>query len=165
MKSLDFCANNSRDLIFTPDNDVHSDLIDWVDHINKFPNISSANTVVVGGKDRMYNCISWSLGITDRWVWPGYNYESSIKSFHRLFKDQGFHICDGGTFLPGVEKVCLYTKENDPTHAARQFNHDLWTSKLGSEELVIHDGLMPVSGPFYGLPTLFFARQSRPSVV
>ena len=37
-----------------------------------FPNLDVDNAVVTGEVSTVYNCISWTVGVTDRWLWPGY---------------------------------------------------------------------------------------------
>jgi hypothetical protein len=36
-----------------------------------FPNLNVDNAVVSGEATNVYNCIAWTLGITDAWIWPG----------------------------------------------------------------------------------------------
>ena len=42
-----------------------------------FPSPNVDQAVVTGERSPVYNCISWTVGITDRWLWPG----SSIADF------------------------------------------------------------------------------------
>jgi hypothetical protein len=146
--------NNSKEYIFTPDNNIDDDLNFRTNHLVDFPNINSSNTVVVNERVPTYNCIAWSLGIGG-WKWPQ---PDNIQGFIDLFYIWGFVKCDNGELEPGIEKICLYCYHDEPKHAARQLTNGLWSSKLGSEELIVHDGLFVVEGEFYGYPTLFFSK-------
>lgn len=37
-----------------------------------FPNLDVDCAVVTGEVSPVYNCVSWTVGVTDRWLWPGY---------------------------------------------------------------------------------------------
>jgi len=36
-----------------------------------FPNLNVTGPIVTGNASSVYNCISWTVGITNRWLWPG----------------------------------------------------------------------------------------------
>src|SRR5205085_4025122 len=70
-----------------------------------FPNLGSNYEVMAPGTAR-YNCIAWSLGITDSWVWPGFN----VADFDKLDAKYGYRRLKTLDFSlqPGVKKIVLY---------------------------------------------------------
>src|SRR5262249_41684146 len=55
-----------------------------------FPNLLS-NYEVLGpsikeGAPGCYNCIAWSVGISDKWVWPG----NKLADFDQLYRTHGY---------------------------------------------------------------------------
>lgn len=125
---------------------------------------------------KTYNCIAWSLGITDRWVWPG----QSMIAFDELYAKHGYkRLTTRDTGLKaGYEKVVLYGKHEAvqlkgadgkareealfvATHAAKQEADGTWTSKLGGLALIKHPRPEAVSGEGYGDPIAVYARKKR----
>ncbi len=97
-----------------------------------------------------YNCIAWAAGDTRRWWWPDRNFtsywplsiprEETIDAFIAVFNTLGYDRCEDASLEPNYEKIAIFCKHgNMPTHAARQLNSGLWTSKLGKEIDVEHD--------------------------
>ena len=106
-----------------------------------------------------YNCFAWALGDDSRWIDPTADYaqrtadvsnESSINSVVGLFRSAGYELCDDGSLEDGYEKVAIYVKDGEPTHAARQLENGRWTSKLGKYEDIEHDSLEALNGDGYG---------------
>jgi hypothetical protein len=58
-----------------------------------FANLDVDRAVVTGGASTVYNCISWTVGITNRWLWPG----NSLANFDTFYG--GFHE---GKSRPGL---------------------------------------------------------------
>jgi hypothetical protein len=54
-----------------------------------FPGLDVNSAVVTGAPSTVYNCISWTLGFSDRWLWPG----NSLADF-----DTGSGGCDEGKY-------------------------------------------------------------------
>ena len=63
---------------------------------------------------------------------------------------------------PEVEKVALYARAGEPTHAARQLSSGRWTSKLGPEEDLEHS-LEGLAGPAYGVVVQILKRPIPPT--
>jgi len=122
---------------------------------------------------KTYNCIAWSLGITDEWVWPG----ESVKAFDGLYAGRGYKRLAARDYgpEPGVEKVVLFGTLKDvrlktadgksreevmvvATHAARQEADGTWTSKLGGLARIRHRTPEAVAGGTYGDPVAVYAR-------
>src|SRR5262249_40091683 len=120
-----------------------------------FPRLLT-NYEVLGPANRQkkFNCISWSIGITERWVWPG----GKVADFDRLYASHGYQRATNLDFSlqPGVHKLALYGHPRGGTiactHAARQEADGTWTSKLGPLALIRHLTLEDLNGPSYGEP-------------
>src|SRR5262249_35669396 len=72
-----------------------------------FPNLLSNYEVLDHStKHYSYNCIAWSIGITDRWVWPG----AKMSDFDRLYGSHGYErVSDMDmTVKRDVHKLVLY---------------------------------------------------------
>jgi hypothetical protein len=127
------------------------------------PNLLT-NYEVLGpsSEKRTYNCISWSLGITDRWLWPG----EQLEEFDRLFAKHGYRRASDLDFRvkKGVVKIALYGVVNEDgtvkcTHAAKQEANGTWTSKLGRLALIRHLRPDDVNGPSYGEPVAIYVKR------
>jgi len=76
----------------------------------------------------------------------------------------GYEPCLDGTLEPGFEKIVIYVLSGTPTHAARQLNSGLWTSKLGQQVDVEHDTPEAIVqeiaqlAAIYGLPVQYMKR-------
>lgn len=104
------------------------------------------NYHIIDSKDTdTYNCIAWSLGYTDktiwpvkddiRWIWPNdIPYNTSRESFLELYRREGFIICDNPYHLNQFyDVVALYMKKYinvfHITHAAKLIsNNGYWSS-------------------------------------
>jgi hypothetical protein len=51
-----------------------------------FPNLDVDQVIVSGEVSPVYNCIAWTIGFTDRWLWPG----GSVADFDTFYKGFGF---------------------------------------------------------------------------
>jgi hypothetical protein len=103
-----------------------------------------------------YNCIAWSLGITNHWVWPG----ESLGGFDKLYAQYGFRRLAKADFSmqAGVEKIALYALNGKCTHAARQNTDGTWSSKLGSAPLIRHNLVDAFGNSIYGHPIAVYVK-------
>lgn len=121
-----------------------------------------------------YNCIAWALDINDQWLWPSDPWAwprpkpsvVTVDEFVEVFRMFGYEQCATELVEPGFEKIALYVKDGEPTHAARQTSYG-WTSKLSDWIDIHHDQLsdfptkpIPVLAA-YGGAALFFKRSRR----
>jgi len=113
-----------------------------------------------------YNCVAWALGMTDRWWWPrrpdaywppGCPEEPSISAFKVAFAIFRYEPCPSGRLESDYEKVALYAKGNEPTHAARQLRNGRWTSKCGKNVDIEHK-VKDLEGRRYGSVIMYFRR-------
>src|SRR5438105_4800270 len=56
-----------------------------------FPNLNVNAAVVTDNATPAYNCIAWTVGITNRWLWPG----STLALFDAFYK--GFGLVQAST--------------------------------------------------------------------
>jgi len=120
---------------------------------------------VMGPATQTYNCICWSLGNNDAWVWPrGPGEPVTLADFDGLYSIYGFKRVTGLDFgrQKGVEKVVLFaaSRENkiEITHACRQMPDGSWSSKVGSLPLIRHLRPDDLAGPTYGSPWVIYVR-------
>lgn len=119
---------------------------------------------VLGPATKIYNCIAWSIGVTDHWVWPG----DRIEDFDRLYGQNGYRRIQGLDYShrPDLDKIVLYasSKPNGrlvATHGARQLRDGSWSSKLGQLPLIRHLEPEDLDGNVYGVPVFVYVRPHR----
>jgi hypothetical protein len=143
-------------------------------HIKKstyFPRLNKKNHSVESDRDGGYNCIAFAAGITTIKWWPIFHkdaywpadvpYSETVDAFVRAFGTLGYVECQDGSFVLGVEKIAIYSRDGTragrPTHAARQVDEKSWASKLGND-YDIHHRERVVSGGGYGEIAVFMQR-------
>jgi hypothetical protein len=127
----------------------------WI--YQEFPHIQPNSLRITSCATQEYNCIAWAAGDNTRW-WcnlPGYRWSNScrnqtIESLITTFTEIGYEICDEARLEEGLDKVALYAKEGNWTHASRQLPDGRWTSKLGFGEDIEHATPEDLSGDLYG---------------
>ena len=119
---------------------------------NYFPRLNVNRATVTGPTTHLYNCISWTLGITSRWIWPGTN----ISDFDKLYHRHGFVRSSNGPIAAWGHNQSKMTHGciSGPNHGSR------WESKCGSD-LRIQHGLSELVGASYGNVLAFFSRKHR----
>ena len=127
-----------------------------------------------------YNCIAFAAGHTDSppgdmnrpwwphpnkfYFWPPhlpreYPGLETVENFVRAFEWIGYRRCKDGKLRTGIEKVVIFLKNNRPTHAARQLESGLWTSKCGRLEDIQHETLTVMECSDYGKAAVFLHRR------
>src|SRR5688500_4128684 len=132
-----------------------------------FPGLLESPWRITSPANPTYNCIAWALGDSAQWWWPspgdmGYwpdqvPREETIAGFFAVFEFLGFEPCDSSLPELGFEKIALYGRGSKPTHAARQLDSGLWTSKLGPLEDIEHE-LESLESEVYGAVVRIFRR-------
>ena len=114
-----------------------------------FPNLDVNRAVVTGGVSTVYNCISWTVGITNRWLWPG----NSLANFDTFYHGFGFVRAGNGTIAAWGLSTSNMTHGSvtGPGHGPR------WESKCGGD-LRIQHGLNELVGSTYGHVIAFYRR-------
>lgn len=121
-----------------------------------------------------YNCISYSVGIKDKWSWPydeneiyEYDYdhywpvknELSKDAFDEFYEYHGFEKMSllDISYDPRYIKVALYTKNGIPKHATIQKDKIFWESKIGLLGIIKHD-LFEIESNSYGELTQIYRK-------
>lgn len=114
-----------------------------------FPSLNVDQAVVTGGISTVYNCISWTVGVTDRWLWPG----GSISDFDAFYRGFGFVRASDGPIAAWGHSTSNMTHGSisGPGHGPR------WESKCGGD-LRIQHGLNELVGSSYGRVVAFYRR-------
>jgi len=114
-----------------------------------FPNLNVDSVVVSGEASLVYNCISWTVGLTDRWLWPG----GSLANFDTFYQGFGFIRAGDGTIAAWGHSTSSMThgSVSGPGHGPR------WESKCGPD-LRIQHGLNELVGSTYGRVVGFYRR-------
>ncbi|NPC82029.1 hypothetical protein HPC49_27905, partial [Pyxidicoccus fallax] len=128
-----------------------------------FPNLQEEDFVGIGPSSQRYNCIAWTLGIQDEWVWPG----TRIEDFDKLYAKQGYQPMSSVDLSndPNLEKVVVYglkpkngTGPIEVTHGALMDEQGRLTSKIGTQPLIRHNSADDLTGPSYGEPVRVYVR-------
>ena len=120
---------------------------------NKYPFLDVEAVQVTGEISRRYNCISWSVGVTSRWIWPGY----TKRAFDILYARYGIRPAETG----GIALWETLPHHPGPhprmTHAciAKDSAGKVWESKCGGLLRITH-GLTELYGDTYGRPYAFY---------
>ena len=114
-----------------------------------FPNLDVERAVVTGEVSQVYNCISWTVGVTDRWLWPG----GSIGEFDAFYRGFGYTRSGDGPIAAWGHSTSNMTHGcvSGPGHGPR------WESKCGGD-LRIQHGLNELVGASYGRVVAFYRR-------
>jgi hypothetical protein len=118
---------------------------------NSFPLLDVNKALVTGEISHVYNCISWTVGVTDRWLWPG----DALTSFDVFYRGFGFIRASDGSVAAWGRSASAMTHGSisGPGHGPR------WESKCGPD-LRIQHGLNELAGGSYGRVVAFY-RKSR----
>lgn len=112
-----------------------------------FPNLKTWS--VTGPMTGQYNCIAWSVGITDQWIWPG----NTVQDFDAFYALYGWTLSSSGKREYKKRKVALYANNSDPndcTHGSRETHDCSWhESKCGGWERIMHIKT-EMEGGYYG---------------
>ncbi|HZI15938.1 MAG TPA: DUF6209 family protein [Myxococcus sp.] len=128
-----------------------------------FPNLQEGDFVGIGPSSQRYNCIAWTLGIRDQWVWPG----TRVEDFDKLYGKEGYKPLKDLDLShdPNVEKIVVYglkpktgTGPIEVTHGARMDEQGRLTSKIGTQPLIRHNSADDLTGPSYGEPVRVYVR-------
>ena len=114
-----------------------------------FPSLDVDRAVVTGEVSGVYNCIAWTVGVTNRWLWPG----SSLASFDTFYRGFGYVRANGGPIAVWGHST-LKMKHGSISgtgHGPR------WESKCGPD-LRIQHGLGELVGSTYGRVVAFYRR-------
>jgi hypothetical protein len=114
-----------------------------------FPRLDVNRAVVTGEVSGVYNCISWTVGVTNRWLWPGY----TLAEFDTFYHGFGLVRAGDGPVAAWGRSTSHMThgSVSGPGHGPR------WESKCGPD-LRIQHGLSELVGSLYGRVIAFYRR-------
>jgi hypothetical protein len=106
-----------------------------------WPRLNVSNVVVTGEATQQYNCLAWTLGITNRWVWPWGSRNATKAEFDALYRGFGFASSGTGPLAAfGLNLNSMtHGSISGPGHGPR------WESKCGAW-LRIQHGLGELEG-------------------
>ena len=139
----------------------------WPHLLSEGYEVTSEETDPRNKKVIPYNCIAFAAGDQTRWWWPdqaGAAYwpiprrEVTLDCFIEAYQTREYEVCTSGNVEPGLEKIVIYMLNGEPTHAARQLDNGLWTSKLGPWEDIRHNTTKAVEEYIYGKAIQYMKR-------
>ncbi len=125
-----------------------------------WPRLNVNNAVVTGEETRQYNCLAWTLGITNAWVWPWGGRNATKAEFNTLYRNYGFSPASSG------EVAAFGLSLNSMTHGSISGtgHGPRWESKCGAW-LRIQHGLGELEGgSVYGNVISFYTHSSAPAL-
>jgi hypothetical protein len=134
------------------------------------PGLTRENHRVTSDWNFNNNGIAWAVGDKERWwddfrgcYWPDKEAESdTVEGWLRIFALSGYYEFAGsGDLEDGFEKVAIYVKDGEPSHAAHQLESGAWSSKLAFENDIEHDSLGVLEGNFFGEVAHILKRRRR----
>ncbi|MGR3317359.1 MAG: DUF7689 domain-containing protein [Candidatus Anammoxibacter sp.] len=141
-----------------------------------FPNLRPTTDTIKSPIDLNHNCFAYAIRDTLHWwepygsilpgSFPEYHWPNELphnklpQTLVSFFEIHGFEITDDPDHEIGVEKLALYVRDNEVTHAARQLPNGRWKSKIGNKEDILHDlDELESDIPYgYGEATIFMRR-------
>jgi hypothetical protein len=134
--------------------------------LSLFPNLTDFRITSEDSYD--YNCLAWVVGDTRQWwsPWPREDYYwpvgkprfITVQSIMVAYQVYGYEECSDGKLETGYEKIAIYAKDGEPTHAAKQLESGRWTSKLGELQDIEHGAPEELQGDQYGEIVTFMRR-------
>lgn len=117
-----------------------------------FPGLDVERAMVSGERAIEYNCVSWTVGVTTYWLWPG----SHIENFDKFYESHGYTRAPRGPIAVwghGLSEIA-HAGISGLGHGPR------WESKCGSD-LRIQHGLDELAGDSYGRVVAFYSRKKH----
>ena len=127
---------------------------------NEFPQLT---VEVVERFTNSFNCIAWTIGVRDRWVWNEVDMNNdglaSFSEFISFYNKHGLMP----TTIESEADVAIFGFENfgkiDVKHGAvREKGSNYWLSKMGQGGIIRHTGLNVFGDSPYGDLLLMFKR-------
>ena len=110
---------------------------------------------VTGEACGTYNCIAWSVGVTNTWLWPG----TTEAIFDKFYLSYGYVPLGVGEAAERAEIAYWEKPGGESTHGCRKVAGEVWESKLGSSLRILHT-LTDLESATYGRVAKFYRRAS-----
>lgn len=138
--------------------------------IGFFPHLGNdSHFELLSEQTPVYNCIAWAMGYSDRWVdtvlspghwWPdGVKRSTEPKALYDAFIAEGFEKAADGGYEEGYDKVVLFQKDGEWTHASRIESNDVEYSKFGGSFDGVHSHNI-FGGSVYGEEYAYLRRRT-----
>lgn len=116
-----------------------------------FPNLDVNNITVTGEATYAYNCIAYSMGITNKWINPEQFYNDFIEQYKNAKTKYGASCNYEQTSTQGSNATVdgWGNSSMDMTHGSVIYSGSTWESKLGPSLRITH-GRSELSGTLYG---------------
>lgn len=137
-----------------------------------FPGLRNTSWAVKSRRTKGYNCIAWAAREKNRrWdivplkgcYWPkAVKRKAGIAYLVAAYAAHGFEACpkqEGCIFDHAYDKIVLYERNAEWTHAARLLEGGKWTSKLGNIQDIIHPTPESLICTTYGEPMVYMKRK------
>jgi hypothetical protein len=95
-----------------------------------FPDLDVDRAQVTAEQSGVYNCISWTVGVTNRWIWPG----ETLALFDKFYKGLGFVRDDANG-----EVAAWGFNASSMTHGSIAVGGRWWESKCGRDLRILHE--------------------------
>lgn len=137
----------------------------------KLPKIKSAGYKVTSPESKEYNCVAWTIGRNDIWIWPHPRFfwpenircDDKLPSFIEFYQAFEYSTCNDDKLEVGYEKIAIYIHPdtNNVTHAAKQMSSGKWTSKLGPYKDIEHNTFDSLTGNDFGIVAAIMKRKIK----
>jgi hypothetical protein len=133
----------------------------WVELQESFPNLALGDVYVTDQYDEAYNCVAWSLGLTDEWVEP-----DSLAYMRSIYEDYGFYEVPARSI--GADVDLMGKSVHYITHATTVYRGPLlagmpaglWESKLSNDRRITHSRYgLEDGGALYGSVVASFKKK------
>lgn len=132
----------------------------------KYPNLKTGDWCVTGPATPDYNCIAWTIGVTNRWVWDEVDTAGdgdgtvSISDFDAFYANHGYSPTPPNE-TPADPAIALFADSSGPTHAAIKSSYScaggiLFESKRGRNIRIAHFPYQ-LEGGIYGNIVKYYA--------
>lgn len=129
--------------------------------LNDLPRILAVGVKVLKKRDSEYNCFSYALGVTHKWIQPSNFIGAPRAALDAMMNEHDFVACRvlDYEFRPHIRKVVLFGHSGRewPTHAALRVANG-WESKMGRGALIFHPSLPMLVGERYGKPMYVYQK-------
>lgn len=127
---------------------------------------------VTGSADPAYNCVAWTVGCTDDWMWPTRTGPTTTPAdFDAFYSGYGYTAVAPAVVSGSVKEadgeydlhIALYTKDQDCEHVAICTPYfGWWESKMGAGVRMVHL-LHDIAGSNCGWVSRYYQRVEVPS--
>jgi hypothetical protein len=138
-----------------------------------FPNLKPGEWKQSSPRDDGYNCIAFavhdarqfwdpdSIGVKGYYWPPGIPKDFRVSTLIKLYEIHGFTVCASADLEETYERIAIYGIDDEGTHAARQLQKGVWTSKLGPEEDIEHQTPEGLESDLYGHVLVIMKRKRQ----